>query len=274
MPAGYGKSFVMLLVAALLIKLDLVDTIYLYYHEKEIIDAEREFINHIKLTYKEVQINAISFDTLEERQKIKVPEGTIVIADEADAAFLDRRLRIKGEGYVLGLTATGLSALRPEESDFLSNKVGLDMLIMSSGIETGVTDFVPQISLDDFFQRQSNTAKLIYVGPKYSLKQFDEIFALCRLHNLKFQYDLGTCTVKDLRKTRKDQVYIVKEERLMRGFDYSSVEGDGNGISLLICAPLRSYRELRQALGRVGRTGDSGERFATCLHLVDEVRAM
>ena len=166
MPAGYGKSFVMLLVAALLIKLRLVSTVYLYYHEKEIIDAEREFINHMKDTYKEVQIKVLSFDNLQ-GQMIKAPEGTIVIVDEADAAFLDRRLGIEGEGYLLGLTATGLSALRPVESDFLSNKAGLGMLIMSSGIETGVTENdLARTSLNDFFQRQSNMAKLIYIGPQ------------------------------------------------------------------------------------------------------------
>ena len=70
-----------------------------------------------------------------------------------------------------------------------------------------------------------------------------------------------------LRQTQKNDIHVVKQARLMRGFDYRS--SDGAGIALLICAPFGSKRDLLQALGRVGRTGDLGVRLALCTELVD-----
>ena len=59
---------------------------------------------------------------------------------------------------------------------------------------------------------------------------------------------------------------MVKQARLMRGFDYRSA--DGAGIALLLCAPLNTKRDLLQALGRVGRTGDKGVHVRYCRELI------
>ena len=50
-----------------------------------------------------------------------------------------------------------------------------------------------------------------------------------------------SCVAK-LRDTKKSDVHVVKQARLMRGFDYRSA--DGAGIALLICAPLDTRRDL------------------------------
>ena len=42
---------------------------------------------------------------------IEVPERTLVVLDEADLAFIDLGYKIQGNGFLLGLTATGLSVM-------------------------------------------------------------------------------------------------------------------------------------------------------------------
>ena len=74
-----------------------------------------------------------------------------------------------------------------------------------------------------------------------------------------------------LRATTARDVYIVTDPRLMRGFDYRSA--DGHGIALLMCNHVDSEREANQALGRVGRYGDRGERAKLISNIVNLDRA-
>lgn len=64
LPAGHGKSYIMLLVAGLLLKKDAVKRVELIYHEQAILDAELPHINIMKkhfgkkvsaITYQEAQ---------------------------------------------------------------------------------------------------------------------------------------------------------------------------------------------------------------------------
>ena len=54
----------------------------------------------------------------------------------------------------------------------------------------------------------------------------------------------------------------------MRGFDFRSA--DMQGIALYMCAQLGSNRDVKQALGRVGRYGDPGARHKLIDNLVNE----
>ena len=53
------------------------------------------------------------------------------------------------------------------------------------------------------------------------------------------------------------QVMLVSDERLLRGIDYRA---PGTGIALIVAASFSTNRALAQALGRVGRFGESCER--------------
>ena len=52
---------------------------------------------------------------------------------------------------------------------------------------------------------------------------------------------------------------FVSDLDLLRGFDYHSTQKDG--IALLVARSLPSSREVRQALGRVGRNGQLCSRY-------------
>ena len=51
MPAGYGKSYVMLFVAALLKATQFIDAVKLIYHEAEMMSAERNAISLMQQKY-------------------------------------------------------------------------------------------------------------------------------------------------------------------------------------------------------------------------------
>ena len=53
----------------------------------------------------------------------------------------------------------------------------------------------------------------------------------------------------------------------MRFWDYRS--SDGNGIALLLAAPLPNARLYKLALGRVGRNGDPCKRYQLGPHIDD-----
>ena len=50
-----------------------------------------------------------------------MPERTLVVIDEADLAIVDLKCKVEGSGFLLGLTATGLSVLDPIENNLLCN---------------------------------------------------------------------------------------------------------------------------------------------------------
>ena len=123
----------MLFVAALLINADIVDNVKLVYHEAELMVAERLHINMMKEKYGHEKVEVTCFASLPDK-KINLQPRTLVLVDEADAAFIDHRIPVYGDGYLLGLTATGLSATEIYENDLICNK--LRFLSLSSGIRT------------------------------------------------------------------------------------------------------------------------------------------
>lgn len=56
---------------------------------------------------------------------------------------------------------------------------------------------------------------------------------------------------------QSNDVFIVTEPALMRGFDYGST----CGIALMIARSLGSDRDLKQALGRVNRYGSDKDKI-------------
>ena len=99
-------------------------------------------------------------------------------------------------------------------------------------------------------------AKLVYVGFKGSTYP-DRVEKLCIQHKLTFRTDI--CEMEDLRAIKANDVLVVTEPRLMRGFDYRSE--DKNGIALMMCYDVGTLRDYIQALGRVGRFDDPCMRY-------------
>ena len=79
----------MLFVAALLKATDCIDTVKLVYHEAEMMVAEQDAISLMKekYGYENIEVSCLSSVT---GKTISVPERTLVVIDEADAAFIDQ----------------------------------------------------------------------------------------------------------------------------------------------------------------------------------------
>lgn len=95
-------------------------------------------------------------------------------------------------------------------------------------------------------ERSTDAAKLVYT------KDAKIVIAL-RLNgkenNLKVR--VNVTEMEALRSLKKDDLIIVTEPALLRGFDYKS--DAPAGINLLMMSSVSSGRALLQALGRVGR---------------------
>ena len=116
-------------------------------------------------------------------------------------------------------------------------------------------------------------AKLVYLGPNDELQDSTVVEELeQQIEALKLTKLQDVSAVAELRNTTANQVYVVTKPHLMRGYDYRSV--DGNGIALLICSKLASARDLKQALGRVGRYGDPAARYKLIPDLIDHEKAL
>ena len=126
------------------------------------------------------------------------------------------------------------------ENNVICNE--LNMLSMSSGIETEINcqAVISTESPATFFGGYLNMAKLVYIGPDASPELISTLKKLTSTYKLTLKTD-ESC-VAELRNTKKSDVHMVKQARLMRGFDYRSA--DGAGIALLLCAPLDTKRDL------------------------------
>ena len=88
MPAGHGKSYLMLFVAGLLLAPNpMVNKVALIYHEAEILTAEQP---HIAIMQKHFgdKVSAITFSDIHNKV-ISLEADTLTITDEADSALID-----------------------------------------------------------------------------------------------------------------------------------------------------------------------------------------
>ena len=237
LPAGHGKSYIMLLVAGLMLKKGAIDGVELIYHEQEILDAERPHIAIMNKHYGE-RVTAITYKDVP-NNKITLAHRKLVIVDEVDSALIDRGVSVVGaKGLFLGLTATGLSHSSQPEMDYLSET--LNIVNISAGINSKIEkSVIRDTPLQDFFEQCTGMAKLVYVGLKSSIYH-TRVKELCARHKLTCRTDVSL--IADLRAITANDVLVVTEERLMRGFDYRSA--DKNGIALMMCydaSTLRGY---------------------------------
>ena len=134
----------------------------LVYHEKEIKEAEKALTDIMISKFGRVRVTTVE-ESFRSRFPLDMPKDILYIFDEADAVFIDQRRELSGQGRVLGLTATGLTASTMAERDFLLSR---KFHFMSSGIDTGLNfDEVQKVdNLATFFSDNVDMAKLIYVG--------------------------------------------------------------------------------------------------------------
>ena len=106
-------------------------------------------------------------------------------------------------------------------------------------------------------------AKLIFL----SADMVESYAALARKHGYAFA--LNSASIETVRALEANVAYLVTAEELMRGIDYRSKSGQG--IMVLIAAPVSNHRAVEQALYRVGRSQEPCERYslAGLKHLVD-----
>ena len=88
MPAGHGKSFLGLIVAALLIHLNVINKVQLVYHEGEIMQAEKEHIQLLKSKFGAHKVEAILLKDVPNKT-LTLTAKTLVVLDEADWALID-----------------------------------------------------------------------------------------------------------------------------------------------------------------------------------------
>ena len=119
LPAGHGKSYLMLFVAGLLLAPpQTVEKVVLIYHEQEILAAEQPHIDIMQKHFGD-KVSAITYSEFHGRL-ITLEADTLTIMDEADLALIDKRIKLEGSGLFLGLTATGLSHASTAEKYYLA----------------------------------------------------------------------------------------------------------------------------------------------------------
>ena len=158
-PAGQGKSRVILTIPLLVDKTRFNSFLILYTHQS-LLSRDMQYLEHLKSFLK--HSCDVQFRVLVENEPVIGDNKTLVIVDEADQVFLDWKAEIKAR-YVVGLSATPMSAREGVEATYM--KAHLRFSIYDSGIAADVTDttHVPVVtSIKHFAESSKKGAKLIY----------------------------------------------------------------------------------------------------------------
>ena len=110
MGSGLGKSFVMAHVATVLLLVGRIDTVRIVFSEPELRDNEREIVD--KMT--SFCGREVATELMEDVEELELKKDELTIVDECDRLYYgdtlgDRLPTISGDGFLLGLSATGLS---------------------------------------------------------------------------------------------------------------------------------------------------------------------
>lgn len=191
-----------------------------------------------------------------------------MLVDEGDVALLDKKMlhdkkvANRGFGFLIALTATPFRAAKGPEQKYLDKR---HFGYYNSLFPAFVMTTAKEIELHDFLKREVNGQiphRLIYCTDLQMADQREKISGIVWVNMSDLE------KVSRLDKFGEPVTLFVTNEHLMRGVDYRSPE---RGIELLLCRDFQHERDVSQAMGRVGRYLDYGERFKLPkLALIDE----
>ena len=179
----------------------------------------------------------------------------MVLVDEADHLFLDKYCKVSGEGAIVGLTATSYDVMRESEQSHMLNTLEFQFVASGMTVNADEKKVIDTNSLDEFFDATPTMAHIIYCDETDKAEVLKAATAHFKGLSISPAIHLNACSQDVLQNNDERSLYIITDERLMRGFDYRAPI---TGIALLVAKPLSSLRSYRQALGRVGRMGDVG----------------
>lgn len=275
MPAGHGKSRVPLAIVLMLAYHGRRRTFHLVYSKDELMRKDQR--TH-KPVVDELQSITVKYHTAKENGSLTVADGAVAIIDEADHVLIDKLYSIIDTTapnssaaciQVVGLTATAEEEMDDFEKAFL--ELDLGFRVFESGIRKEIVDDIERtepVTLADFIGSEFDSyARLIYVDDASVCSAVggdDECYMALRDQGYfedddRF-YRLNCSDVDIIDKLQSNDVLIVTDPTLMRGFDYRCE----TGMALFIGRKFDSERSRLQALGRVGRYGER------CVRTADE----
>ena len=216
-------------------------------------------------------------------EELELKKDELTIVDECDRLYYgdtlgDRLPTISGDGFLLGLSATGLSD-QIHELSYIINDLKMRCFRSNWVSHDSLTQETEVDSFEKFLDKARDDAMLVHCEEK----ALDEYEQIATGRSLTVHRNVSNLT--SLRNMKPSECYFVTHKRLMRGFDYrgadraalTTVTEPGvsssarNKLSLLMACPADTRRDYLQALGRVGRFGDACARYR--LRGVDQVNA-
>ena len=174
---------------------------------------------------------------------------------------------VEGEGYLLGLSATGLDG-STLELDHLHDVLGMWCYRSNWIDQADLRREMEVASFEAYLAAARDDAKLVHCEAA-QLRAFE---LAATASGLVARYNVSDPA--RLRELRPTECLFVTEKRLMRGFDYrgapiavatAGTVGADDAVriklSLLLACPADTERDHLQALGRVGRYGDACARY-------------
>ena len=187
MGSGLGKSFVMAHVTTVLLLQKLINRVKIVFSEAELRDNESAIIDKIR-TISGGQVDTVLMNDVD---KLELPTGQLTIVDECDRLYYGDTLRdrlpaISGDGFLLGLSATGLSdqthELRYIITDlkmrcFKSNWVSHDSLTREKEVD----------SFETFLEAAKDDGKLVHCEER----DLEEMKQIAAQRNLTVHHDVS-----------------------------------------------------------------------------------
>jgi hypothetical protein len=270
-PGGQGKSRIAAMIALIALSANLYDNVHLVYSTERLMKKDKkEFKNVLEITDNTEKVH-YHIDI-----EFEVGKNDLLIFDEGDEYIYentDKTLKFMKNHACVMLTAT-INGGREEKVE--------EKVLKSFGFECYSHMHQPTLGQDIVYQeldlanknaiatyleeKKNHQAMLVYGDPE--LKSFLK-------ENLKVE-DVDEAIDDESLKTlhQKDEegkyrtLVSSNKKQSMRGVDFRA---ETNGIHLLLCTSFSNKRELIQAAMRVGRQGDSCQRFKLKgLELVDE----
>ena len=258
--SGQGKSRIILSIAAMFTTgAHRVNKITLVYSEQDIATCEQDLISKAeKLNNAFVTEVKLIADL---PQTLHLQEGTLTIVDEADMLLLKvfggaTKLQLSGQGYLLCVSATGIvCGTQPEAKFIMSDALQLKCF----KAEWGGVDMTKLLineckDFAAFLDTTPGTGKVAYV----KAESIEAYKATAEMAGLKAYVDVGD--IEQLRHIKENQVYFTTEQKFMRGYDYRS-DNEATGLALYMENQVVTARDWAQALGRVGRLGETCQRY-------------